>query len=397
MISLDEARKHVLGQVRDLGTERVPLLESSGRVLREEVMADRDFPPFDRVTMDGIAIAFSAYANGRKKFEIQDVAAAGAPQRTLSNENACIEVMTGAMMPLHADTVIRYEDLEIKDGMATVNVDAIRNQQNVHFKGSDRKKGSRLLLPGVRIGAPELGVMATVGMSEVLVSKLPRVLVVSSGDELVEVDEKPLPHQIRKSNVYSLIGLLDKWGIKPELVHLNDTFEVIKSKLSTLMEQFDIILMSGAVSKGKFDHLPKVLNELGVTTHFHKVRQRPGKPFWFGSTPAIVVFAFPGNPVSTFMCANYYLQFFLSRSLGIVDEVAVYAKLDQEVVFKPELSYFLEVKLTYSPHGELLAIPVKGNGSGDLANLVEADAFILLGESQTVFPKGSVHQVFRFR
>jgi molybdopterin molybdotransferase len=396
MISIDQALALILSKAHDFGFEEVELHNSLHRILAEDIHADRDFPPFDRVTMDGIAIRYAAFDLGRRSFEVCGIAPAGAPKVKLENAAGCIEVMTGAVMPEGADTVIRYEDVNIENGSATISVDQLRFKQNIHFQGEDRIKGSLLIKSGVEISSAEIGVCATVGKSTLKVLKLPKVLVISSGDELVEVTEVPLPHQIRKSNIGSLRALLQDFDIHAESAHLNDDFDEIKRLVAGYLDTYDIILMSGAVSKGKFDFLPKVLEELGVEKHFHKVKQRPGKPFWFGTYQKTAVFAFPGNPVSTFVCAAYYLRSFLQASFGLSTNWPV-AQLAEEVVFKPEMGYFLEVKIQQSETGESLAVPVKGNGSGDLANLLEADGFILLAEGKTTYSKGEVHPVIPFR
>ncbi|MEM8895218.1 MAG: molybdopterin-binding protein, partial [Bacteroidota bacterium] len=157
-------------------------------------------------------------------------------------------------------------------------------------------------------------------------------------------------------------------------------------------------VLSGGVSKGKFDFLPQALDEIGVKKHFHRISQRPGKPFWFGSFgDKATVFAFPGNPVSSFMCMQRYFKTWLNHSLQINTLQTPYAVLGDDVHFKPDLTYFLEVKLVFSPTGEILAMPVKGNGSGDLANLVDADAFIELPKGRNDYHKGEKYPILTYR
>ena len=191
--------------------------------------------------------------------------------------------------------------------------------QNIHYRGSDRSKGAILLENGNRISAGTVNILASVGKSEVLVKKLPNVTVISTGNELVEVSETPLPHQIRKSNSLSLAANLSKEKINVELLHLADDQKLIEATLENALVQNDVLLLSGGVSKGKFDFIPSAFEKLEVQKIFHRVAQRPGKPFWFGldSKNETVVFSFPGNPVSTF--ANYHVYFlpWLYRSLGL--------------------------------------------------------------------------------
>ncbi len=398
MISITEALAIIEQHTVDLGVEQIPLAQSLGRVLKETWVTDRDLPPYDRITMDGIGIQYAQFASGTRCFPIQGIAAAGMSQQTLKNNTHCLEVMTGSILPNNCDTVIRYEDLQIEKGIAKVLVDEIANKQNVHFKGEDRKVGEIIVHQNTRISPAEIGVGASVGKAMVQVARLPKVIVISTGDELVKIDSKPLPHQIRRSNVYRLVATLQSLNIAAENDHLNDEPEEIKDKLSIYLEQFDAIILSGGVSKGKFDYLPRILEELGVTKHFHRVKQKPGKPFWFGKyKDQCTIFALPGNPVSSFMCMQRYFLHWLSLSQIGRTPPTPYAILTAPVHFKPDLTYFLEVKISYSEQGQILAQPIKGNGSGDLANLVDADAFIQLPSSKATFEAGEIYPVYFYR
>lgn len=397
MIEVQEAINIVLGNTQDLGIEKIPLSDSLGRVLREDISADRDFPPYHRVTMDGIAINYADYEEGEREFKVAGVAAAGSLQMELNEPNACLEVMTGAIMPKGLDTVIQYEHLEIEDGIAKLLDFEEKHKQNIHFKGIDRKSGDIIIKSGTKIGSPEIGVMATVGKAMVEVSKLPKTLIISTGDELVDIDETPLPHQIRRSNVFRLKTVLKKYNIEVETAHLLDDYHQIVAKLKQYLIDYDLIMLSGGVSKGKFDFLPDALNELGVEKLFHRIAQRPGKPFWFGKKEDTMVFAFPGNPVSSFMSMQQYFTIWLEKSLQVKPSSQPFGILTADVTFKPDLTYFLEVKVEFTNKGQLLAHPVKGNGSGDLANLVDADAFIILPKGRNEFYKDEVYPLLFFR
>ncbi|MFT4736708.1 MAG: molybdopterin molybdotransferase [Cyclobacteriaceae bacterium] len=398
MITVAEAQVIVMETVSDFGVEQVPLSDASGRILRETIVADRPMPPYDRVTMDGIAISFQSLGVENSNFEIEGIAPAGALQMALSDQQKCIEVMTGAVLPTGTDTVIPYEWLDIQGREVKLLKKEIRFGQNVHQVGSDGKPGVELLSPHTLIDAPEVGVCATVGKSRLLVSKVPRVMIVSTGDELVDVEQQPLPHQIRKSNVHQLSAMLRSFGIQAELQHLDDNKEAIQSGLEEALQRMDVILLSGGVSMGKFDFIPDMLTSNGVTCHFHKVAQRPGKPFWFGTHPqGATIFAFPGNPVSSFMCAHVYLLPWLRACLQGKITNSLFAKLGEDVTFKPSLNYFLQVKLTIDHHGILLAMPMFGNGSGDLSNLALADAFIHLPAEEDLFRSGDAYPIIPFR
>ena len=398
MINVAEARAIIAQYAQDFGTESISLSESIGRILREPISADRNMPPYDRVTMDGIAISFSVFEKGIKSFPLAGVAAAGAPKQTVEDSSTCIEVMTGAIMPDGVDTVIPHEKVEIEYGVATLHEEPINYQQNIHFKGLDRRLGDVVLKPGIQMSSADIGVCATVGKGVVEVSKLPNTIVISSGDELVEINEQPLAHQIRKSNIYRIKTVLEHYDIPVETAHFEDDLELIIKNLRQFVKEYDLIMLSGGVSKGKFDYLPEALEKVGVEKLFHRIAQRPGKPFWFGKHPeGSVVFAFPGNPVSSFMCMQNYFKPWLSESIQFNSQSQPYAKLTKDVTFTPDLTYYLEVKLGFNKEGEILANPIKGNGSGDLANLVDADAFIELPRGRDLFKAGEVYPIIRYR
>ena len=259
MIHFDDAYAKVLGCSADFGYEEIPLSQSNGRVLAEDILADRDFPPFDRATKDGIALNYTAIEKGLDRLAIAAVISAGMPQATLDHTDHCVEIMTGAVIPHNADTVIMYEQLDIVDGMATLSQKPTQGQ-NIHRKGSDVVMGSVLLEKGTRINAAGIGVLASVGKSKVRVKRVPKICVISTGNELVDIDELPLPHQIRKSNSLSLVATLENEHIMADTLHLVDDQEAIQEALAKALDLYDVLLLSGGVSKGKFDFIPDALN-----------------------------------------------------------------------------------------------------------------------------------------
>ncbi|MEO0777725.1 MAG: molybdopterin molybdotransferase MoeA [Bacteroidota bacterium] len=398
MIEVQEALDLVYQHRVDLGSERIPLSRALHRVLKEDWHSDRDLPPYNRVTMDGIAIAHAAWEGGQRRFPIVGVAAAGMSQRILEDPSTCLEAMTGAMLPRDSDTVIRYEDLHIEEGYATVQADWVNFRQNVHFQGMDRAAGSLIVKANTRISAAEIGVGASIGKHQVEVARLPRTIVISTGNELVEIDQSPLLHQIRRSNVYRLMTSLQAYQIQADMDHLQDEPEQIREKLRGYLDRYDVIILSGGVSKGKYDYLPRILAELQVEKLFHRIKQRPGKPFWFGRLGnSCTIFALPGNPVSSFLCMQRYFRPWLEWSQGGALSPVPSAVLQEEVYFKPDLTYFLEVSTSYDERGRILAQPQRGNGSGDLANLVDADAFIELPRGREVYAAGEVFPIYYYR
>jgi len=397
MITVEEAEKIILGHVTDYGAEIVPFELALGRILAEDIKADRDLPPFNRVTMDGIAVNYDAIESGISTFRIKATQAAGDHPIDIEENNECVEIMTGAVLPASSDTVIRYEDLELRAGLATLVTNEIKRGQNIHYKGNDKKQDDIVASIGQLVTPAIIGLVASVGESELRVKKMPRVVILSSGDELVEVTQTPSPHQIRRSNSYTVKAVLKQHGIEAETLHIPDNPDIIKNQLKVCLENYDVLLLSGGVSMGKFDHIPKALEELKVNMLFHKVQQRPGKPFWFGrNEDGKLVFAFPGNPVATFMCLHRYFLPWLHASLGIRAKAPLHAVLNNRYSFHLPLKCFLQVKLHYNEYCQLMATPVEGNGSGDFANLADTDAFMELPLERNDFKKGEVFKVWQF-
>jgi molybdopterin molybdotransferase len=347
--------------------------------------------------MDGIAIRFTDYAAGQRTYQIAGIQRAGQSQRALNDANTCLEIMTGAMLPTGADTVVRYEDVNISDGVATITIEDVQPGQNIHPQAIDRQAGDELLSVGMRLGPSELAVAASVGQTSFTVSVLPRVALISTGDELVDVSETPLPFQIRRSNTYMVRTALASLGIAATLHHIVDDEVVLENRLATLLVENDILILSGGVSAGKADFVPSVLAQQGVQKQFHKIEQRPGKPLWFGIKAAKTVFALPGNPVSTVLCTYRYVMPYLRTSLGLPPEAARYAQLAKPIVFAPAVTYFLPVRLTSEPDGRMLAHPLPGSGSADFANLIAADAFMELPADRSTFDAGEAFRIWLTR
>lgn len=394
MLSVTEADQILADHILALSTQTIAFEEAPGRVLAETILADRDFPPFDRVAMDGIAIRHGALMEGRTAFPILAIQRAGEPPQPLSDPMGCVEVMTGAMLPTGADTVIRYEDLSINNGVATLSgpPSEVQAGQNVHRQGTDRRTFDVVLPAGIRLRPVDLAVVASVGQTSLAVRQHPRVAIVSTGDELVGIDQTPQPHQIRQSNAHMLWAALRDMGIRATVRHFPDDVATITLGLSKLLVDHELLVMTGGVSAGKADYVPDILAGLGIRKHFHQLQQRPGKPMWFGSRAddQRVVFALPGNPVSTTMCFYRYVRPYLEMAMGIPGEPPLYVQLAKPVEFAPPLTYFIPVRLDTSTEGTLLAYPLPGSGSADFANLTAADAFLELPAQQSEFPAGTV-------
>ncbi len=395
MVSVAEAEKIILKHLFSPSSNKIALAGANAKILAEEIIADRDFPPFNRAAMDGVAISFDEFEKGKRAFQIEAMQAAGQPQKSLINKEASIEVMTGASVPNGTDTIIPYENLKIENNVASILSEPVSKGQNVHRQGSDARQNEVLLDIRIKISPAEVALFASVGKTEVSVFTIPRAAVISTGDELVDVNQTPLPHQIRKSNSYALGAALYNLGCEADSFHLKDDKTELANSLKEILEKYELIILSGGVSKGKLDFVPQVLESLGVQKLFHGVSQRPGKPMWFGASAKNFVFALPGNPVSTFMCFHRYVKPWLEKSIRLTPKPHS-AILAKDFAFSPSLTYFLQVRIE-NEGGKLMAYPVVGGGSGDFANLKEVDAFLELPLEKTTFSAGEVYPAYFFR
>ena len=386
----DLIRQHV----PRLPTESRALRALRGKILAQTVIAERDQPPFHRVTMDGIAIDSASFFQGRRDFPVAGTQQAGAPPQTLERHDTCIEVMTGAVLPHGCDCVIPVERIAVREGIARIEASLeVAAGLNVHRRGYDSLVDEVLLQPGTRLGSAEIAVIASAGLPSVQVAAAPRIMVVSTGDELIEPGEPLLDWQIRRSNAYAVLAALHSHGFA-ELGddHLPDDLQTLRSRLATHLDTHDILILSGGVSMGRFDLVPQVLAELGVQAVFHKIAQRPGKPMWFGVRPdGKAVYALPGNPVSTLICFRRYVLQGLYVAMGIRSQAAELIPLDADFEVKPALSLFLPVTLRCGA-----ALPHPTRGSGDFISLLGTEGFVELPPGPGINRKGELAALYRW-
>jgi len=387
-------------QLPCLPIESLPLAQCAGAVLRENIYAERDQPPFDRVTMDGIAVDSSTVRSGTRRLRIQATQAAGDPPLALTDHSACIEVMTGAVIPSGCDSVVPVEQISVSSGSAEISGDlgSVDPWQNVHRRGSDSRQGTLLLCAGAELRAPEIAIAASAGMARVRVSSQPMLAVISTGNELVEPGEPILPHQVRRSNAYAISAALRAHGFQRVADdHILDDVLELRQRLKFHLETHDVLILSGGVSMGKMDFVPRALEELGVRTVFHKVAQRPGKPMWFGvSSSGTTVFALPGNPVSSIVCLTRFvlpaLFSAMGRSRPEPEKIALGAAVSVDVT----LTFFMPVRVEVDDWGRAWAVPKATNTSGDFTALAGTDGFVELPPGPNVYPKGFVTRLHRW-
>ncbi|HEX3730965.1 MAG TPA: molybdopterin molybdotransferase MoeA [Opitutaceae bacterium] len=390
MLTPAEAEKLILAAMPLWHREDCPIAAAHGRVLRLDLRADRDLPPFDRVTLDGYALRSASVAAGTIRFRVEAVQAAGMRPFVLGPEaDACIEIMTGAALPAGADCVVPYEEVR-RDGAAVTLTQAVAADRAVHRRGSDHRAGEVVVPAGTRLTGREIAVAAACGYGTLTVSRRPKVAVVASGDELVEVSGSVAPHQIRRSNDYALRAALEQAGFPgAERFHLRDMQPEIEHLLWHVLAEYDVVLLTGGISKGKFDFLPAELDRQGVRKVFQGVAQRPGKPFWFGvSGRQKPVFALPGNPVSAYTCLHRYVLPALDQAGGLAPRRRERAILASAVPAVPGLARLLPVRLAEGAGAERRMEPCPGNTSGDFAGLVGTDGFVELPAGPAEFPAG---------
>jgi len=399
MLTPAEADKLIGERLSCLPIESLPLTQCAGAVLRENIYAERDAPPFDRVAMDGVALQSEAVRSGARRYRIQATQAAGDPALTLTSRTSCIEVMTGAVLPAECDAVVPVEQISSRDGEIElaegVQVEA---WQNVHRRGTDSRQGALLLTTGTRLSAPEVAIVASAGMARVRVSSQPMVVVISTGNELIEPGDPIQPHQIRRSNVYAVTGALRRHGFQRVADdHIRDDENELRQRLKFHLDTHDVLILSGGVSMGRFDLVPRVLEELGVQVIFHKVAQRPGKPLWFGVAPSgAAVFALPGNPVSTLVCLARYVIPALFAAMGQARQPAEKIALGGPVTVGTQLAFFLPVRVEVDDWGRAWAMPAPTNGSGDFTALGGTDGFVELPPGPNTYAKGFVTRLYRW-
>jgi molybdopterin molybdotransferase len=375
------------------------LTDCVGQTLRQDVFAERENPPFDRVCMDGIAISAKAFASGTRRFLIESTQQAGAPAVRLTEQMNAIEVMTGAMVPAGTDCIIPLEEYDLDGQAAVLKPNATANAlRNIQKRGEDSDLGVAMLKSGIRLGAPELAVAASAGLARLSVTRPPTTVAISTGDELVDPGEPILEHQVRRSNAYAIVGALRQRGYENVANdHIPDDEQTLAERLSQHLADQDVLILSGGVSKGKFDLVPKVLQHVGVSQVFYQVAQRPGMPMYFGSGPkGQAVFGLPGNPVSTLMCLVRYVVPAIIHLSGRGRAPVQIMPLTAPVKFGKPFTYFLPVTVRFDDKGAPSATPAPTNGPGDFLALTKTDGFIELPPRPDPFPAGHVVRFHRW-
>jgi molybdopterin molybdotransferase len=382
VVDFEAAIRVVLEQAESLpapSLERVSLSGSLGRVLAQAVKADRDQPGFDRSTRDGFAVRASDWVPGISLRVAGQVRAGDFWRGSPLEPRTAIEIMTGAPVPEGADAVAMVEhSRRSSDAILPLDGRSLVAGENIVLRGSEARAGAEVLPAGIRIGAAEVALAATCGYAEVEVFRRPRVAIVSTGDELVEVDRSPEPHQIRNSNSYAIAAMVTAaGGVAERLPIARDLREEVQDCI-TLGRKADLLILSGGVSMGEYDLVEEVLDELGAEFFFTGVRMQPGKPVVFGklpargAAPACFFFGLPGNPISTQVTFHCFAELLLRALAGEASPAPRWAQatLAENVAGKPGLTRLLPARLDGT---EVCVVPWQG--SGDLAANARANVY----------------------
>jgi molybdopterin molybdotransferase len=397
MTSADQALQLVLENVTPLGVERVPILDALGRVIAEEIRSPRDIPGFDNSAMDGYAVRAAdvarASASNPARLRVLGTVAAGAMPPTGVETGTAMRTMTGAPVAEGADAIVPVEQTRAQtraDGDWVEILSAAEPHAFVRPRGEDLREGELVMEPGRRLGAADLGMLASLNRSMIEVCRAPRVAIMTTGDELVDVDQRPAGAQVVNSSAYALAGAVREVGGEPAILKVaRDRPEEIRARLNEAFA-FDAVLTTGGVSVGQFDHVKGALDELGLRQIFHGVAQRPGRPLKFGLVGGRPIFGLPGNPVSTMVCFYLYARPALlkmggRRELGL-PRVAVRCAVDIRTA--KDLTEFVRVRLRREG-GEFYATPTGNQGSGILSSLSRADALLIGSADATVLKAGA--------
>lgn len=394
VLSVEEAREYILATVCVLGPERVPLLEAAGRVLDEEITADRDIPPLTNSAMDGYAVRGADVSQSLARLRIVGEVAAGHVSEVSVGPGEALRIMTGAPVPVGADTVVRFEDTR-QDGDWAEVLNPYLTGKNVRQAGEDVQAGQVVLEPGKVLRPQEIGMLAAVGRIEVAVVRRPRVAILATGDEIVPPDQTPGPGQIRDANSYTVAAQVQASGGVPLLLGVaRDEESLVREGMRDALTQgVDFIITSGGVSVGDFDLVKQVLAAEGEM-HFWSLNMKPGRPLAFGTIGGVPLLGLPGNPVAAMVSVELFARPAILKMQGFTDwsRPTVQARLVQSIARKDGRRHYLRVRLRETDAGYEASL-TGDQGSGILQSLVWADGLAIIPEEADSLPAGAEVEV----
>ncbi|RLC75206.1 MAG: molybdopterin molybdenumtransferase MoeA [Chloroflexi bacterium] len=397
VLSVEEAREHILAAVRVLEPERVSLLEAGGRVLVEEVAADRDIPPLANSAMDGYAVRGADVAQPPALLRVVGEVAAGHVSDVVIGPGDALRIMTGAPLPAGADTVVRFEDTR-QDGDWVEVLNPYLTGKNARAAGEDVRAGQVVLEPGKVLRPQEIGMLAAVGRTEAAVVRRPRVAIMATGDEVVSPDQSPCPGQIRDANSYIVAAQARRYGGLPLLLGVvRDEEALVREGMrEALAQKADLIITSGGVSVGDFDLVKQALAADGEM-HFWSLNMKPGRPLAFGvigpstsSGRSVPLLGLPGNPVAAMISTELFARPAILKMQGFADwpRPTVRARLREPIVRKDGRRHYLRVRLVDTDAGYEATL-TGDQGSGILQSLVQADGLAVIPEEVHRLPAGT--------
>jgi len=391
MIPPDEALRIVLDHTPRLEAVEVPLIDAVGACLAEPVAGDLDLPPFDKSAMDGYAVRAGDVAETPAELAVVEELPAGVVPTKAVGPGQCAKITTGAPVPAGADMVVMVEDTE-RAGEGRVRILAAHpDRRNICRRGEDIREGRTVLDAGHAVRAAEVGLLASVGRDRVRIHRRPRVAVLGTGDELVPITETPGPGRIRDANSWSLTACCRRAGVQVERLGVaKDTEDDLRERIGAGLA-CDVLLVSGGVSMGEWDLVPKVFDEFGVTVHFATVRMKPGKPTVFATAENGIIFGLPGNPVSTLVAWRLFVWPALRKMMGHRDPAPppVQGTLTAALKARGNRTSYLPVRLRQDG-GAWTIEPVTSHGSADMVSFARADALVIL-EPGTYEAGATVH------
>ncbi len=392
MISVDEASEKILSHIYPLGFEKVSLLDALGRVIAEDIYAKRDIPPLDNSAMDGYALRFEDIQKASRKdpvrLEVIEDLPAGFISKKKIERGKAIRIMTGAPIPKGADAVIPVEETKKEDG-AVLIFKAAAPGENIRKSGEDVKKGDRVISQGDTLRPAEVGMLASVGRSFVLVYQRPLVAILCTGDELVDVDGELEEAKIISSNSYTLAAQVRDCGAIPvQLGIAKDRKEEIEEKLRQ-GTRADVLISSAGISVGDYDFVKEVMKNLGMEMIFWKVAMRPGQPLAFGTIGEKPVFGLPGNPVSSMISFEQFVRPSLRKMMGCrqLFRPVIEAILKEEIKKMPGRRYFIRGSVSFEKD-QYVVTTTGEQGSGILRSMVRANGLIVIPEDQKMVRAG---------
>lgn len=375
-----------------IGTENVKLVHLTGRVLRRPVKADRPLPPFNRSAMDGYAAKFSDFKNRRATLECVGILEAGRSWKGKIGKGETIRIMTGAPVPDGADVVVMVEHSKVSGDTVLLDEPKLVKWLNIPRMGSDTKKGNVLIGEGELLKPVHISVAASVGFDRATVSKKIKTCVIVTGTELVPVNKKPKPFQIRDSNSGHLLSRLSGFNFVDANFGglLRDDLEYFRKTVKKAIEKNDLVIISGGVSVGDFDYTSRILSEVGVKKVFHRIAIRPGKPVWFGRAGRTVVFGLPGNPVSVAVTFHEFVLPAIKKMAGMKkpDSVSIFLPLSADISKKHALREFRVAGI--EDGGSSVAVVRSYHGSGDFVSASKSDGVIVMPEEARALKAGQL-------